>query len=312
MAEVALAPEAEVVTPPEDVANPTPEVTPEAAPEVENQEAESSFIDDMFKGIDAEGTSTADDGKGPTTDGSVPPPANAPLSEEAIRADERRKLTEESNKQRSGAEYLNRLKGLDWVVKEDAPAKLTALAEKYGMQPLDVTELFTQFNRVNGALKPLLEYDLEQQKPQIVNEVGTEMQRTVANFLYEAAKEELGEAAVKALQSSNVKTWPEFGKAMFKEARKGWVTEEAARAEAKKVSEKRDARLNESLAARAARGIVTHSLQDIDGNGHTSVPAAQGGTGAQPKNYAEAEAWHASGKWDNAQMRQYRATHSRD
>lgn len=50
----------------------------------------------------------------------------------------------------------------------------------------------------------------------------------------------------------------------------------------------------------------------IDPTGRVpNVPAARGVSGAQPKDYAEAEAWHASDKWTNAQFNQYRATHSR-
>ncbi len=42
-----------------------------------------------------------------------------------------------------------------------------------------------------------------------------------------------------------------------------------------------------------------------------NVPPARGVSGTQPKDDAEAAAWHASGKWDNTQMRAWKVSRSR-
>lgn len=270
MAEAVLAPETEV-TPPEDVANPTPEVTTEAAPEGVNQE-DTSFIDNILSGIDSESVATADDGKGVTTDGSAPA-GTENLTPEQAKEQGRREKEQEIASERTSLERQNYINGLNFVVK-DVPDKLTALAERYSMSPADVTEMFSQFNRLNGALRPLYDHATEQARPQIYQQAGQEMEREVARLQNLAIKEALGDAALKALSNESIKTWEDWTKGIVAEARKGYVpsSDYTSKKSVKDLLSKYDTALKE-------RGL---SLADITGNGGTDLPPPQGGGRSKP------------------------------
>lgn len=287
MAEATLAAVETEVTPPNDATLATPDATTETVTQPDDQQEDTSHIDAFLEGLGTEeaGTEGAD-GKDAATDGEVPLAEQKPQTEAEIREDERRKLTQQANSQKNSEEYRNRVTSLNWVAREDVPAKLTALAEKYGMQATDVTELFTQVNRLHGALKPVLEYELEQQKPQIVNEAATEMQKQVATLMYEAVKEDLGEPSLTALQSGGIKTWQDFTKAIVKEARKGYVPESDYVPRA--AVGKRIDKYEKAIAERGSAGIVTRSLKELDGTGGQDLPSARGGNSRQgTKEWAE-------------------------
>ena len=138
--------------------------------------------------------------------------------------------------------------------------------------------------------------------PQLREQQDQQTQATVAQLLYDTVQKDLGDASVKALQTAGAKTWDDFAKAIGKEYRKGYISNDKAKENLRGFAKKIDTALKE-------RGS---SLAEITGNGGVNLPTPRGGTGGQPKDYAEAEAWHASGKWDNAQMRTYARTHSRN
>lgn len=269
MAEAVLAPETEV-TPPEDVANPTPEVTTEGAPEGVNQEEESSIIDDILAGIDSESTSTANDGKGVTTDGTAP--SAQTLTPEEAKEQGRREKEQEIASERTSLERQNYINGLNYVVK-DVPEKVKQIAKEYGLD-FDATDRLTsEFNRLYGALKPLYDHAVEQQRPQIEQQADQRTQATVAQLIYDKVKEDLGDSAVKALQDAGAKTWGDFVDAVGKGYRKGYVpaADYTSKKAVKELLGKYDAALKE-------RGL---SLADITGNGGQDLPRAQGGTGTR-------------------------------
>lgn len=298
MAEVALAPETEV-TPPEDVALTTPDSQVEQTPESDNQQDETSFVDDILKGLDSESVSTgSEDGKDATTDGQVP--VTAPPKTEA---EIRQQLEAEQRAQQEAQNLRTYREGVTRSF-QNLDSDLTQMAKEWGLDLDQAERLKQRVQHHNGAWNVLYQAAVEQVRPQIQQEAATEMQRQVAMLQYDAIKEELGETAVKALQSGGVNTWQDFTKSVVKEARKGYVP--AADYTSKKAVKELLAKYDTAL---QQRGL---SLESLNGTANISLPPPRGGTGAQPKNYAEAEAWHASDKWSTAQFKAYKATHSRE
>lgn len=254
------------VTPPEDVALTTPESTPESTPAPENNEDDAA-LDAILEGLGSSDAETGtDDGKGASTNELVPP-ATKPLTPEEAREQGRRDRDAEIATQQTSAERQRYLDGLNNVV-QDVPLKLTALAEKYAMAPTDVTELYTQFNRLNGAYKPLYDHSVSQREPQIRGQAYQEAEAEVSKLLLTTISEELGESALKAIQTAAPKTWPDLAKAITKEARKGYVAKE-------EVSKGQKALLKKLEGPLAERGIT---LAQITGSTGPQTPAATGGS----------------------------------
>lgn len=269
MAEATLQAETEV-TPPNDDALLTPDSTTESAPPADNQE--ENVFDAILEGLgDDDAETVADNGTGAPADGKVPPAQT--LTPEEAREQGRRERDAELASQQTSAERQRYLDGLNNVV-QDVPLKLTALAERYGMSPADVTELYTQFNRLNGAYKPLYEHSLEQATPQVKAQAYQEAEASVSKHLLDAVAEDLGDNAHKAITGEigkSIKTWPDMAKAIAKQARTGFVPKEEVTKAQKRVLEKIDTALK-------GRGM---SLKDITGNGGSDLPPIRGGTTRQ-------------------------------
>lgn len=282
MAEAILAPETEV-TPPNDDALLTPDSTTESAPPADNQEEDTSHIDAFLEGLGSDDAAqVGDDGKAATPDGTVPAPQN--LTPEEAREQGRREKEAELETQRTSQERQRYIEGLNFVV-QDVPAKLTALAVKYGFDPADTTELMNQLNRFNGAYKPLYEHAVQQATPQVRQQAYQEAEASVSQHLLAAVTEDLGDAAGKAITGEigkSIKTWPDMAKAIAKEARKGFVPQADLTKAQRKVLDKIDTALK-------GRGM---SLRDITGNGGSDLPPIRGGGGTIANSYDNDRAYN--------------------
>lgn len=288
------------VTPPNDDALLTPDPTPESTPAPEVNE-EDAALDAILEGLGSDDVGTGDeDGKSAAPDGLVPPAEKALTPEEAKEQGRREAEAEIANKQKALQDqaYIEGVRRSFQSVDADINAK----AKERGWDLDDVEWIKSRFQSHNGHWNVLHKAALDQASPQIKGQAYQEAEAEVSKLLLTTISEELGESALKAIQTAAPKTWPDLAKAITKEARKGYVAKEEVVKGQKALLKKLEGPLSE-------RGIT---LAQITGSTGPQTPAARGGTGSQPKDYAEAEAWHASGKWDNAQMRAYKATHSRN
>ncbi len=284
-----------VETPPEEAAVVTPESSPESTPAPENDE-DSSAIDEIVNRIGSAFVQDGgEDGKNAAPDGVVPPAGPTP---EQIEANVRNKVAAE-----------NRIQGLKNLLMESGPNALMKFRPQYDGD--EQREFDYIINQMKGAAKPLADQavDVEQNYAPVVRQTALkEAEDWTLGQLQQALKEEFGAASAEAFVKANHGSWVNVGKYIAKEARKGYVP-------AEKVNETLKtefAKVERSLKERGAAGIVTRSLAELKGSTGPDTPAARGGSGAQPKNYAEAEAWHASDKWTTAQFRAYKATHPRE
>lgn len=295
MAEATLTAAETEVTPTEDEAVVSPEALTESTPAPENVE-DTSAVDAILEGIASAGTEAVGaDGKNATSDEKVPPAAP---SEDQIRLDERAKV-----------EAQKRIDGLKWVVTEDAPNKLAALREE--LSEKGWATLVNEVNRMKGAFSPLLDRAVDvdtNYAPQVHTQGWNAAITQATEQSWDVIKKELGDDTLKAIQDAKPSSWGALLDAGIKAARKGFVP--ASDYVSKAFTKERLARIEQSLKERGAVGIVTHSLKDLADTG-PNTPAARGGSGNQPKDFTEAEAWHASDKWTNAQFAEYKRTHSR-
>jgi hypothetical protein len=186
----------------------------------------------------------------------------------------RREVQEQARKQQTDAQYQAYIQGLNRTVTEAIPAELTALATKYGMEPADVLALTNLPNRISGAYKPLYDHHLEQNRPTIYSEAETMVRQAVVQELFTGFKDQIGEDGIKNVQTAAPKTWPELAQAVAKEARKGYVSQEAA----KKAEAAHLKKLDAALASRAREGYITRSLADLSGTGGVKLPQNKTGT----------------------------------
>lgn len=272
MAEATLAPETEV-TPPNDDALLTPDSTAEDTPPADNQEEDSSHIDALLEELGKDDAATAgDDGKAATADGLVPAPEQKLTPEEA-KEEGRREKEAEIEARRVSEERKRYLDGMAFVV-GDVPEKLKQFVKDYGLDVDAADRLTKEFNRLNGAIRPLFEHALEQQRPQIESQAYQRAEAEVSKHLLDAIAEDLGEGAQKALVGEigkSIKTWPDMAKAIAKEARKGYVAKDEVTKAQRRLAEKIDTALK-------GRGM---SLKDITGNGGSDLPPVRGGNTRQ-------------------------------
>jgi hypothetical protein len=186
----------------------------------------------------------------------------------------RREVQEQARKQQTDAQYQAYIQGLNRTVTEAIPAELTALATKYSMEPADVLALTNLPNRISGAYKPLYDHHLKQGQPVIHSQAYKEAETEVSRIVLGAINEELGEKALKNIQTAAPATWDDLTKAIAKEARNGYVSQEAA----KKTEAAHLKKLDAALASRAREGYITRSLADLSGTGGVKLPQNKTGT----------------------------------
>lgn len=276
MAEVAVAPETEQ-TPPEDVAVVSPESPTEAAPAPENVE-ETSPVDAILDSIGAASTANAGENDTNATPDPVVPP-EPQQSPEQIRQQERERVTAE-----------NRINGLKWVVTQDAPDKLAKLANQLDEEGREI--LRTELNRIKGAFDPLLQRAVDVDTniaPQHRNQGWNEAVTDMSNQVWKALPDVLGEDGAKAVQGSLPQnaTWGHMANAIAKEARKGYVP--AKDYVSKASTQEHLAKFEAALKDRAAQGIVTSSLRELNGTGGQDLPAARTSGRLQPGSQEWAE-----------------------
>jgi hypothetical protein len=186
---------------------------------------------------------------------------------------------QKARKQQTDAQYQSYIQGLNGVT-QDVPLKVSALMDELSNRyatPADLTRLMTEFNRLNGALKPLYDHQLEQNRPAIYSEAETMVRQAVVQELFTGFKDQIGEDGIKNVQTAAPKTWPELGQAVAKEARNGYVSQEAA----KKAEAAHLKKLDAALASRAREGHVTRSLADLSGTPRANLPANMSGGGGK-------------------------------
>jgi len=250
--------------PPEDVAVTTPDSTPEQTPENDNQQEDTSFVDDILKGLDSSDAPTgADDGKAATTDGQVPA-SEKPKTEAEIR-----QQIEAENRQRQEADNLRLYReGVNRSF-QSLDSDLSQMAKEWGLDIEQADRLKQRVQQHNGHWNVLYQAAIEQAKPQIEQQVDQRTQATVANLIYETVKGDLGDSSVKALQEAGAKDWGEFIKAVGNQYRKGYVP---AADYTKKSSVK-------ELLKRIDTAAREHgfSLDAFTGNGGTDLPPPRSG-----------------------------------
>lgn len=268
-------PETEV-TPPEDVAVTTPESTPESTPAPETNE-EPSVIDAILESFgEGEGTG-ADDGKGLATDGKVPP-AEVALTPEEAKAQGRREAEAEIANRQTTAQRQAYLDGVRRSF-QAVDAELDAKADEWGLTTEGRQWLRGRFQAHNGHWGVLHQAALNEASPEIKIQGFNEGVMDASEKAWTGIKEELGEPALKAIQTAKPDTWADLAKAVAKEARKGYVpsSDYVSKASAKAQLDKLEAALKD----RGASGIVTRSLADLTGGTGPDTPAARGGSGGR-------------------------------
>lgn len=266
MAEATLTPVETEVTPPEDVALTTPESAPETEPAPEADE-EASVIDSILESFGSDEETGAGDGKGAATDGSVSTPEKA-LTPEEIREQTRREVEAENANKQTAAQRQAYLDGVRRSF-QAVDAELDAKADEWGLPTEARQWLRGRFQNHNGHWNVLYQAALEEAAPTLKVQGWNEGVQDASEKAWAGIKEELGEPALKAIQTAQPATWAELAKAVAKEARKGYVAKE----EVTKAQRKVLAKLKEPL---AARGIT---LEQLTGSTGPDVPPARAGSG---------------------------------
>lgn len=253
-------------TPPEVVDNPNLEPAPETTPAPEADE-EESVIDSILESFGSDEETGADDGKGATTDGSVSTPEKALTPEEAKEQGRREAEAELATRQTAA----QRQAYLDGVRRsfQAVDAELDAKADEWGLPTEARQWLRGRFQAHNGHWNVLYQAELEQAAPQLKVQGFNEGVIDASEKAWAGIKEELGEPALKAIQSAKPETWDKLAAAIAKEARKGYVAKE----EVTKAQRKVLAKLKEPL---AARGIT---LEQLTGSTGPSLKSPTGGSG---------------------------------
>jgi hypothetical protein len=264
-----------VETPSEEVAVVTPDSPTESVPAPENVEV-ASPVDAILESIGSASAENAGDHGANATPNEVVPPAVQGPTPDQIRQEERERVQNE-----------NRVNGLRWVVAEDAPAQLAKLEAELSDDGRKILQ--NEINRIKGAFEPLLARAVEvdtKLAPGIRSAALKEAEDfTLASFAT-SAKEELGEAAFKALTETRHASWVGVGKLLIQEARKGYVpsADYVSKASAKAQLDK----LETALKDRGASGIVTRSLAELTGSTGPDTPAATSGSGVGSLNTTQA------------------------
>lgn len=265
--------------------------TPEDAPELTSQESETESSPDytgVLKELGFEDETTgADDGQQAPTDGGAP--SLKTLTPE--QAFEEGKKAKEAEAEAAVKQYNSRAY-LDGVTRsfQSVFDELDRKADELGLDADNRKWLKDRFTAHNGQWKTLHDFAL--------NEGVDQAKGSMRNALTDVGKKFTG---VDDFEPG--KSLDEYVGKIAEHARKGYLSPAEVKAERKKAREDTIERI-----IKAGGSVPGYSESAL-----TNLPGANGGArGPQPKNYAEAEAWHVSGKWDNAQMREYERRHPQD
>lgn len=270
--------EAEAVTPSEPVEETTP------APETDLQDDNLTAVFEEL-GLGGEATSEGTDAT-PAANVTDDPYAGLTPQEAAKKA--REDYDAELKATSSSREYQNYVAGVSRSF-QNTFTDLDRLGDA-NLWDADVKQAVKdKFASFKGQYEVLFNYAISQDREQ--------QKAGMKQALVDAA------AAV-GLKDADFASAQDFIAKITEASRTGHLPESQVKAREREISEK---------AVKAYRKRLIDAGVDIPGVKVVEVPNNPGNGGAgQPKNYAEAEAWHASGRWDNAQMRAYKATHSRN
>lgn len=289
-------------TPPNDESLAVPNPTPENASPPADQQDESPAGDILAELGLGQAEDSKGDGAGASPDGKAPSEFEG-LTPEQIEAKVADKLAAKNRANQSVQERVNYINGIKAYVK-DSTSAVDRLADEKGWSVEERKAVKDRLNAIVGDFDQILDYDTRNAK--------TEGAQYVANLYAKGTVETLGKEAAETLFKAghqDPQSYLEgYGEAYTKN--KGYLSPAAVKKDY--LSRKEVAETLEALETAAnQKGWSVKALKGESKNNNLS-PARGNGSGSQPKNYAEAEAWHASGKWDNDQMRQYKATHSRN
>ena len=283
---VAEAVREEPITQPEAEAV-TPEIAEETAPAPE-PEVVDDIATDVLKELGLGDVATPADTSDTAPANETEADPYAGLSPQEIAKKVREEVDEETKATTSSREYQSYVNGVSRSF-QDTFNELDRKADELDLDADSRKWLKDRFATFNGHWDVLFKYAVE-------NDRGAQR---------EGMKQALINAAKKAgIESVDFPSADDFITKLTEHVKAGAVTESKAK------ERERDAA---AAAVKAYRKRLTAAGVDIPGVRVAEVPNNPGnGAGGQPKNYTEAEAWHASGKWDNNQMRAYKATHSRE